>query len=209
MNTTPTAESTHPIYAKAAIGEYIRAKDIALLIRAALKKAFPATKFSVRTDSSVRVHWIDGPITKSVDAVIKPFETRDFDGSIDLAHSNSLWIYPDGSAHMAHSRGTTGSMGQASEVIESPRNGKALLLENVASIFVFSSRSISAALLLRGIEIVRAQNWRELEGFDWAQVVISESEHVAPWISSYGSARLGYESLDSVIYKAAYSEAGE
>src|SRR3954468_16741979 len=42
--------------------EYLRPAGVAALIRTALKKQFPGSKFRVRSDrTSVTVSWIDGP----------------------------------------------------------------------------------------------------------------------------------------------------
>jgi hypothetical protein len=63
-------------------------KTTAQVLRTVLKKAFPATKFSIITErgsmvSSVRVKWTDGPAVKEVDALVGPFEMGRFDGMTD------------------------------------------------------------------------------------------------------------------------------
>lgn len=68
--------------------EYISCANTAKLIRKALKEAFPATKFSVRSDTyaggaSIRVTWNDGPTSKSVEAVACRFQGGYFDGMTD------------------------------------------------------------------------------------------------------------------------------
>ena len=62
--------------------------ETAGLIRKALKEAFPDTKFSVTTKryaggSSITVSYTDGPLTKTVDAIIGSFEGIGFDGTTD------------------------------------------------------------------------------------------------------------------------------
>lgn len=53
-------------------------------IRKHLKKLFPGTKFSVRSDrNSVRVCWTDGPTMKAVDLALGRFEAGSFDGMSD------------------------------------------------------------------------------------------------------------------------------
>lgn len=64
-------------------------KDSAKIVRAALKKAFPDTKFSVRSDmyaggSSINVDWIDGPTDEQVDKIVGDMEGATFDGMQDL-----------------------------------------------------------------------------------------------------------------------------
>lgn len=63
-------------------------KETAEAIRAALKAAFPAVKFSVRTSyasmtSSTSVRWTDGPTTAEVEHVTDRFTSRGFDGMTD------------------------------------------------------------------------------------------------------------------------------
>jgi hypothetical protein len=87
---------------------YLSVTETAKLVRAALKKAFPGVKFSVRSDSyaggaSIDVGWTDGPTGKEVDAVIKMYEGGGFDGMQDLAYSYSHWLMPDGSTVLASS----------------------------------------------------------------------------------------------------------
>ena len=101
--------------------EYISVTETAKLVRAALKKQFPTIKFSVRSDryaggASIDVRWTDGPTTAQVDPIIKAYEGGDFDGSIDMATSQSHYLFEDGSTVLAHARGTEGSMGRIPEV---------------------------------------------------------------------------------------------
>lgn len=69
--------------------EYISVTDTAKLIRAALKAAFPDTKFSVRSKSysggaSIDISYTDGPPNFAVEDVVKRFEGASFDGMQDL-----------------------------------------------------------------------------------------------------------------------------
>lgn len=68
---------------------YISPADTAKLIRVALKKEFPAVKFSVRTSvyssgASIDVRWQDGPPSKMVERITGKFAGATFDGMIDL-----------------------------------------------------------------------------------------------------------------------------
>ena len=59
------------------------------LIKKELRKAFPKTKFSVRSDnfangSSVDISWTDGPTTNQVDKISKKYQYGHFDGMIDM-----------------------------------------------------------------------------------------------------------------------------
>ena len=100
---------------------YLSVAESAKLIRGALKKAFGKQKFSVRSSSyaggaSVSINWTDGPTVKAVDAVVKPFESRGFDGSIDMAYYKTSYMLPDGSVVFGETEGTSGSMGYVTPV---------------------------------------------------------------------------------------------
>lgn len=206
MNKTTPAK-IHPIYLKASKGEYVTHADLAKLIRTALATQFPGTKFSVTTKTysgggSVSVSYVDGPSCKDVTHAANQFSTKSFDGSIDMAHHCSLWLYPDGSAHTAHDRGTEGSLGSAPEVIESAKNGTAILLENVAGSYISVSRSFSAAKLKLAIQAIKDENWVDLQNFDWSQVEVIEGEYQS-YTKGAGSAKIGCQYLDHLIWKKA------
>src|SRR5690349_1417337 len=68
---------------------YYSCAETAKLIRATLKAAFPAQKFSVRSSvyaggASITVRWMDGPTCGAVKAVAGGFEGATFDGMQDL-----------------------------------------------------------------------------------------------------------------------------
>lgn len=180
--------TAHPIYLKAKAGQYIAHKDIATLIRSALKRTFPGTAFSVTTKTysgggSVDVSWEDGPTHKQVEEVVDRFETKGFDGMIDLAYYKSLWISPDGSVSLARSEGTSGSNGSCPEVIGSSHSPDAVLVENIAGCYVHANRRHSAEHMQRAIAAYRAENWGYLERleaagqFSWDMVSVK----VYPW----------------------------
>jgi len=80
---------------------YLSCAETAKLVREAIKKHFPGTKFSVRSDNyaggaSIHVSWALGPTTKEVEVVAKQFEGKDFDGMIDMACHYDHWLLPDG-----------------------------------------------------------------------------------------------------------------
>lgn len=63
-------------------------------IRLELKRAFPGTKFRVRTSSysmgcSIRIDWIDGPVVPAVAAITQKYQEGSFDGMCDLYTYNS------------------------------------------------------------------------------------------------------------------------
>lgn len=75
--------------------EYASAPESAKLLKAALRAAFPATRFSVTLDRGTaygcaNVRWTDGPSTKLVDAVVGPFSGEGFDSMTDCSfHINT------------------------------------------------------------------------------------------------------------------------
>lgn len=86
------------------------ANELAVLIRRDLKAAFPAVKFSVRSDhyaggSAVRVRWTDGPTTEAVEAIVKPYEGIGFDGMTDSTRYHGIFV--DGQPASAGSYITT------------------------------------------------------------------------------------------------------
>ena len=75
----------------------ISCADTAKLIRAALKAAFPAVKFSVRSSTysmgaSIAIRYIDGPTYDRVNAIAQEFAGATFDGMQDLKeyHTSTL-----------------------------------------------------------------------------------------------------------------------
>lgn len=86
---------------------YLTVTETAKLVRLALAKNFPNTKFSVRSESysggaSINISWTDGERAKVVEAVAKGFEGRSFDGMNDLATCQDSWLLPDGEADLAY-----------------------------------------------------------------------------------------------------------
>lgn len=66
--------------------------ECAVMIRKALKQAFPKTKFSVRGKSfsmghSITARWTDGPTQKQVKPILDRFVSSGFDGMTDCSYS--------------------------------------------------------------------------------------------------------------------------
>ena len=130
---------------------YLTVVETAKLIRKQLKKRFPGQKFSVRSKSysggaSITIYWTDGPTGSEVDAVVKAFEGRGFDGMIDLAYSKSSWLLPDGSVQFANSGGTEGSRGTVPSY-DNPEPVSGAQLVNFGANYVFTTRSFSKKFL--------------------------------------------------------------
>lgn len=68
---------------------YVSAKETAVVVRAALKKAFPDTKFSVRKGTGtaaswIDISWVDGPTDSAVSEVTDRYENGTIDGKLYL-----------------------------------------------------------------------------------------------------------------------------
>jgi hypothetical protein len=86
---------------------YIDTKDAAVMVRKALKSAFPLVKFSVRISrysggSSISASWVDGPTEKQVEAVTSPYGGRGFDGMTDSSTYHDSVLMPDGTVTHDH-----------------------------------------------------------------------------------------------------------
>lgn len=126
--------------------QYFSTAETAALIRVQLAKKFPGIKFSVRSSeyaggSSVSVSYEFGPSAKQVEELVGAFESRGFDGSIDLSYHKSSWLLPDGSAQLAHTPGTEDSRGSHGAVdTDAPHPGAVLV--NFGASYVRVSRQL-------------------------------------------------------------------
>lgn len=139
---------------------YLRVAETAKLVRKALKDAFPATKFGVRSKSyaggaSINVYWCDGPTVALVNTVAKQFEGGGFDGMIDLKFNYDHWLLPDGSTVIAHSPGTSGSMGMYDAIERAQPHDDAELVSFGAD-YVFTDRAISLEFAKRLVAQIAA-----------------------------------------------------
>ena len=102
--------------------------ETAKLIREALKKKYPIIKFSVRSKSyaggsAIDVSWEFGPTVTEVDKILGMYESRGFDGSIDLGYLKEHWMQPDGTVSLRCSQGSTRSGGSDPEIDNPPPPG--------------------------------------------------------------------------------------
>jgi hypothetical protein len=102
--------------------------ETAKLIREALAKKYPLIKFSVRSrsyagGSSIDVSWTFGPTINEVDQYLGPYESRGFDGSIDLSYLKDQWLLPDGTVILRSSQGSSRSGGSDPEINNPPPPG--------------------------------------------------------------------------------------
>lgn len=144
---------------------FISVADTAKLVRAALKKAFPGVKFSVRSrtyagGASIDVGWTDGPLASQVEAIAKNYQGGGFDGMIDMAYSVEAWLLPDGSACFAKTTGTEGSKGVVPSGQTIPPSFKAERVRFGAD-YVFCNREYSAGMYRRAVDKVCRENGLE------------------------------------------------
>lgn len=137
---------------------YLSCAETAKLVRAALKKAFPGVKFSVRSDTyaggaSIRVGWTDGPSSKAVEAVTNAYAGGGFDGMIDMAYNKDSWLMPDGSAAFASSEGTTGSMGSYAPYSH-PAPAAGAVKVSFGADYIFCNKSFSVATYTAAVKKV-------------------------------------------------------
>ena len=167
---------------------YFSVTDTAKLIRKALKAEFPRVKFSVRSDSyaggaSVRISWTDGPTVDRVDAIVKPFESKSFDGMIDMAISKRHWLLPDGSVVLAETPGTEGSKG----VIPAHKRGLPhddAQLVHFGADYVFTERRYSRAFMETAARKVAAEYGAPVpEIEEWSNGAYIRSDN-KPWINN-------------------------
>lgn len=130
--------------------DYLSCAETAKLIRAALKRAFPGAKFSVRSNTysggaSIDIGWTDGPIPAEVEAVTGAYSGADFDGMIDLKTYNDSWLLPDGSVAFASTPGTVGSRGVI-PAADNPAPVPGARRVHFGADYVFAQRDVSAAL---------------------------------------------------------------
>lgn len=84
----------------------VEAKEVAKLVRKALKDNFPGIKFSVRTDKAsyshaLNISWTDGPTSKAVENVVEEYKGGDFNGMEDIYEpERHLLSNPDGSVEL-------------------------------------------------------------------------------------------------------------
>ena len=145
---------------------YISCTETAKLIRAALKKNFPATKFSVKSKTysggaSITIGWTDGPTAKLVESVTSAYAGGGFDGMIDMAYSNYAWLMPDGTVTFAKTRGTTSSAGTVPSAQALQPSFKSELVRFGAD-YVFTERKFSPAFYQRAVEKVARRYGEDL-----------------------------------------------
>ena len=135
--------------------EYVGTVETAKMIRKVLKAKFPNTKFSVRSEiyaggSSINVKWTDGPTSKEVDRVIKPYEGSGFDGMIDMKYSKQSVQLADGTVVHGSTSGTEGSMGVVpASNVELPEGAKVV---RFCVDYVFSQRDVSTKHYVEAID---------------------------------------------------------
>jgi hypothetical protein len=128
---------------------YVSAKETNVMIRQALKATFPATKFSVRSPrgGAVNIGWTDGPTEARVNEVVGMFESKGFDGMIDMQYSYEAWVL-NGVVIGHRTTGTLGSRGVVAPCgLIAPHDDAELV--SFGTGYVFTRRVISAPFARR------------------------------------------------------------
>lgn len=153
-------------------GRRIDAAEAARMIRKALVRKFgKSTKFYVTTSrysggASVDIKWMDGPTTKEVDEVVKPYSGKGFDGMIDMDYYKDAWLMPDGTVTYAKSDGT-GASGGSDAPYSYPPPGPRAELVYFGCGYVPTARSESRALVEAVVEAVcKRTGWDKPEIVD-------------------------------------------
>lgn len=173
------------------MAEYLSCAETAKLIRAALKKAFPGIKFSVRSSvysggASINVRWTDGPAEKAVKAVAGGYCSGGFDGMIDMAYSTEEWLMPDGSVAAASSPGTSGSRG-VYESYDEPAPSPDAKRVRFAADYVFCDKSWSVPAYTAAVAKVCADY-----GVDMPEIKVGGGEPYVGYVNvPNGSCDLG------------------
>lgn len=161
---------------------YIDTKEVAKIIRKRLRATFSGVKFSVRIErfaggSAVRINWTDGPSATMVKNITDQYASAGFDGMIDMAYTKDHWLLPDGSAVLAHSPGTTGSMG-LHEPVENEKPHPDAELVHFCSGYVTTNRIMTEKLIKAKMKIT-AKKW----GVDTSSLKIEpHNEYSSAWV---------------------------
>jgi hypothetical protein len=153
------------VFQKAQRGEYMDVTDAAKIARELLKKAFPKTKFRVRSSkyaggSSLNISYTDGPIAKMVSDIVAPLEGKGFDGMVDYAYYKDTWILPDGSIERAGTDGSDCTGGYHEAAAWEPSNPEAVKVS--FGCYVFVERGYTEAALERTLQSYAAKWGDEL-----------------------------------------------
>lgn len=167
---------------------YLRAAEVAKLLRKRLKTEFPGTKFSVRTSTysggaSIDVRYTDGPSKRYVEAVVGAFQGARFDGMIDLGWSVDHWLLPDGSVQVAIDSGSEGSKGVHAPLTTIKPHDDAELV-SFGTLYTSVDRTLSIGFLEKlAARIVAGTNTeppRIVEGWNGGGEVAKEDRERSP-----------------------------
>jgi hypothetical protein len=69
--------------------KYIDRAEVAKLMKKELTAKYPGVSFSIKSKTysgggSITIKWTDGPTESQVEQIVGKFESRGFDGSIDM-----------------------------------------------------------------------------------------------------------------------------
>lgn len=143
-------------------------------MRIELKAAFPAVKFSVRSErysggDSINVNWTDGPTTEQVENIIKRYRAGSFDGMTDCYnYEHSAW---------------TDAFGDAK--------------------YVFANRSYSDKAIESAIRTVKAKYAGNLTDKGISEISVSDYRAGKLYMVDIMDSGTDYWSLQSIIHREA------
>lgn len=143
----------------------LTAADSNKLLKKALRKAFPGTKFSVRMSrgtgyGNAWVRWTDGPSTEEVQKVIAPFEGQGFDGMTDSSYYKDTAIEIDGVVYRSGLR----MVNVQRDVSDEAMQAKIAELEADGWTGRFeSSMACAARSILNGVSVLAAADFHHLQ----------------------------------------------
>jgi hypothetical protein len=149
---------------------YISAVETAKMIRRELKENFPGTKFWVnKKNNSIRIVWVDGPTSKSVDAIVQKFSGSGFDAMIDMKYSVQAYLI-GGKVVALESSGTLGSAGSCPAIEAKEEIIVTLLTEAGEKVsfltdYIFTNRSVT----IENVELV-AEEFSQVTGWDKPEI---------------------------------------
>ena len=139
--------------------------DVAKIIRKELKTKFPETKFSVRSSkysmgSSIHIDWDNGPTEDQIKKIVMKYESKGFDGMIDLEFYYYHYMLPDGTIEKHGSEGTSRSRGVYPDWEKDLPEGAVKV--NLSSGYIFTDRTVTDDWVLKIAKVVR-KSFGELE----------------------------------------------
>ena len=123
--------------------KYIDRAEVARLMKKELTAKYAGVSFSITSKTysgggSITIKWTDGPTESQVEHVVSKFESRGFDGSIDMEYI--IRHYIKGGKLYTYSTGTEGSRGSVPAWGKLPEGAEEI---HINTGYVFCNRTLS------------------------------------------------------------------